>query len=52
MAAKKYNREALLRHPEFRKYQRDFLAVVLHKPTYTLAEARKEVSAFFAKRSD
>lgn len=52
MAAKKFSREALLRLPEFQQYQRDFLAVVLNKPTYTLAEARKKVSAFFAKRSD
>lgn len=46
---KKYTREALLRSPEFQKYQRDFLAAVLSKPEYTLAEARKAVKAFFEK---
>lgn len=49
MAAKKYTRDALLRDPEFQKYQRDFLAAVLNKPEYTLAEARKAVKAFFEK---
>lgn len=46
---KKYTREALLRAPEFQQYQRDFLAAVLSKDEYTLAEARKEVKAFFEK---
>ena len=49
MAAKKFTREALLRAPEFQHYQQDFLAVVLCKPEYTLAEARKAVKAFFEK---
>ncbi len=49
MATKKYTREALLQAPEFQKYQRDFLAAVLCKDEYTLAEARKEVKAFFEK---
>ena len=49
MATKKYTRDALLRAPEFQKYQRDFLAAVLNKDEYTLAEARKVVKAFFEK---
>ena len=35
MAAKKFTREALLMAPEFLKYQRDFLAVVLCNDEYT-----------------
>lgn len=49
---KKYQREALLAAPEFQQYQKDFLAAVLDKPEYTLAEARKAVKAFFEKESD
>ena len=49
MATKKYTRNSLLQAPEFQKYQRDFLAAVLYKDEYTLAEARKEVKAFFEK---
>ena len=53
MAAKRFTREALLRAAEFQSYQKDFLSAVLHKETYTLAEARKEVKAFFhAKESE
>lgn len=51
-AAKKFKREALLVAPEFQKYQKDFLAAVLNDSEYTLAEARKEVKAFFEKESD
>lgn len=47
--AKKYRREALLKDRRFAKYQQDFLAVVLHKEEYTLAEAEKAVKAFFEK---
>lgn len=50
--AKKFTREAILMSPEFKGYQRDFLAAVLTKPEYTLAEARKAVKAFFEKESD
>ena len=49
MAAKKFTRAALLAHPEFRKYQKDFLAAVLREENYTLAAARKIVKEFFEK---
>ena len=45
--AKKYAREALLKSKRFAEYQRDFLAVILSKPEYTLAEATRVVKAFF-----
>ena len=45
--AKKYAREALLKSKRFAQYQRDFLAVILNKPEYTMAEAMKIVKAFF-----
>lgn len=47
--SKKYAREALLKSKRYAQYQRDFLAAVLTKPEYTLAEADKAVSAFFGK---
>lgn len=43
----RYSREVLLKDPQFAGYQPDFLAVVLHKPFYTLAEARAAVKAFW-----
>ena len=43
----KYTREALLRSKKFSDYQRDFLAVVLSKPEYTMKEAEKAVKDFF-----
>ena len=46
---KKFAREALLKSKRYAQYQRDFLAAVLNKPEYTLAEADKAVSAFFGK---
>lgn len=46
---KKYTREALLRSKRFAGYQKDFLAAVLCKPEYTIAEAEKAVKAFFRK---
>lgn len=46
---KKYAREALLKSKRYAQYQRDFLAAVLTKSEYTLAEADKAVSAFFGK---
>lgn len=46
---KKYTREALLQSKRFAGYQRDFLAVVLNKPEYTLKEAEKAVQDFFGK---
>lgn len=49
---KKFTREALLVSPRYKKYQQDFLGVVLSKPEYTLAEADKAVKAFFEKESD
>lgn len=48
-AEKKYTREALLRDKRFSIYQRDFLAAVLNKPEYTIAEAEKAAAAFFGK---
>ena len=51
-ARKKFTREALLVAPRYKKYQQDFLGVVLSKPEYTLAEADKAVKAFFEKESD
>ena len=52
MAAKKYTREALLKDRRFSGYQQDFLAVILCKEEYTVAEAVKAVKAFFEKESD
>lgn len=49
METKKYSREALLKSKRFSGYQKDFLAAVLTKPAYTLAEATKVVKAFFEK---
>ena len=37
-----YRREVLLKDPRFARYQPDFLAAVLNKPYYTLAEAQVE----------
>lgn len=42
-----YTREALLKSKRYQKFQKDFLAAVLCKPEYTLAEADKAVKAFF-----
>lgn len=47
--AKKYTREAIMKDPRFTGFQKDFLAAVLKKPEYTLAEAEKAVKAFFGK---
>lgn len=47
--AKKYTREALMKDPRFTGFQRDFLAAVLNKSEYTIAEAEKLVKAFFGK---
>lgn len=52
MTAKKYTREALLKSKRFSQYQRDFLAAVLNKPEYTMAEAVKTAAAFFKKESE
>lgn len=43
----KYSREVLLKDPLFAEYQPDFLAVVLHEPFYTLAEAQAAVKEFW-----
>jgi hypothetical protein len=43
----RYIREVLLKDPRFAGYQPDFLAVVLHKPFYTLAEAEAAVKEFW-----
>ena len=47
---KKYTREALLKDKRFSGYQKDFLAVVLSEPEYTIAEAEKTVKAFFERK--
>lgn len=52
MAAKKFRRESLLKSPEFAKYQKDFLSVILSRPDYTLVEARKIIKEFFEKERD
>lgn len=52
MAAKKFKRGVILRDPRFKKYQKDFLGVVLRKPEYTIAEAEKAAKAFFKKERD
>lgn len=49
---KTYTREALLRSKRYAGYQKDFLAAVLCKPEYTLADADKAVKAFFGKESN
>lgn len=46
----KYKREAILRSEEFKDVQKDFLAALLVKNEYTLAEVRKLVSAFMKGR--
>ena len=48
--AKKYTREAILASDLFKDYQRDFVSILLVKPEYTLAEAKRIVSAFFEKK--
>lgn len=45
----RYTREALLASKQFADVQRDFLGVILDKPTYTLAEARAAVNDFMKK---
>lgn len=47
--AKKYTRQALLKSKRYAGYQQDFLAAVLSKSEYTIAEADKAVKAFFGK---
>lgn len=48
--AVKYTRESILKSKEFAKYQKDFLAALLTKKEYTLAEARKIAAAFFEEK--
>ena len=48
-AASFYTREALLASAQFADVQKDFLGVILNKPTYTLDEARAAVHDFFEK---
>lgn len=50
MAVKKFRREVILKDPRFKKYQKDFLGVILSKPEYTIAEAEKAVKAFFKEK--
>ena len=52
MKQKTYTREALLKSKRFSGYQRDFLAAILHKETYTIAEATKAGKAFFKEKED
>lgn len=46
----KYTREVILADKEFEGYQKDFLSVLLPKPEYTLAEAKKIAEAFFNEK--
>lgn len=46
-AEKRYTREALLESKAFSIYQKDFLAVLLDKDSYTLREAQKIIDGFF-----
>lgn len=50
--AKKYTREALLKDRRFAGYQQDFLAAVLDRPEYTIAEAERTVKAFFESQKE
>lgn len=43
----RYSRDVLLKDPRFAGYQKDFLAAVLNKPFYTLAEAEAAVKDFW-----
>ena len=43
----RYSRDVLLKDPRFAGYQPDFLAAVLNKPYYTLAEAEAAVREFW-----
>ena len=49
MAAQKFTREVLINSDLFAGVQKDFLAALLPKPKYTIAEAQKIVSDFFNK---
>ena len=44
---KRYKREALLKSKRFSYVQKDFLRAILTEDTYTMAEAKAAVSAFF-----
>ena len=46
---KRYTPRALIKGGRYAGYQKDFLAVILTKPLYTLAEADKAVREFFGK---
>ncbi len=48
----KYTREALIASEHFKGYQKDFVSAILVKPEYTLAEAKKVVSAFFNRKEN
>lgn len=47
--SKKYSRQALLKSKLFAGYQQDFLKALLTEESYTLAQAKKIVKAFFEK---
>jgi hypothetical protein len=49
---KRYSREAILQDKRFSQYQSDFLKVLLHKPYYSLAEAKKIAEAFFNTKKE
>lgn len=51
MAQKTFERDALLNSQAFSHIQKDFLAAILWKDFYTMAEAKEAVNNFF-KRSD
>lgn len=47
---KEFTREALLKSRLFEGYQKDFLAVILKEPAYTIADAKREVEKVFGKK--
>lgn len=46
---KRYAPKAIMRDNRFSNIQKDFLGIILTKPSYTIQEALKAVSDFFAK---
>ena len=48
-AEKRYTPKAIMRDKRFAHIQKDFLGIILTKPFYTIQEALKAVSDFFAK---
>lgn len=47
---KEFTREALIHSRLFSGYQIDFLSAILHKPVYTIEEAKREVERVLGKK--